>query len=187
MGWKVAAVDKPARELVASGNNKVYGYRFDWDEEPKVLLMDLSRILGAAHAIEIPFVMGSMKLGGLEDYMFDENNIKIATQLSESMMSYWSEFAYNGDPGKGRTNDQIKWHSWNNNEQQEKFIILDTPNDGGIRMSLEGLSYASLVEGLLLDPRIPNDEMRCEFLYKALDANWIIDERVINSGLCDAH
>jgi hypothetical protein len=52
---------------------------------------------------------------------------------------------------------------------------------------LEGLSYASLVEGLLLDPRIPNDEMRCEFLYKALDANWIIDERVINSGLCDAH
>ena len=119
--------------------------------------------------------------------MFDENNIKIATQLSESMMSYWSEFAYNGDPGKGRTNDQIKWHSWNNNEQQEKFIILDTPNDGGIRMSLEGLSYASLVEGLLLDPRIPNDEMRCEFLYKALDANWIIDERVINSGLCDAH
>ena len=187
MGWKVAAVDKPARELVASGNNKVFGYRFDWDEEPKVLLMDLSRILGAAHAIEIPFVMGSMKLGGLEDYMFDENNIKIATQLSESMMSYWSEFAYNGDPGKGRTNDQIKWHSWNNNEQQEKFIILDTPNDGGIRMSLEGLSYASLVEGLLLDPRIPNDEMRCEFLYKALDANWIIDERVINSGLCDAH
>ena len=187
MGWKVAAVDKPATELVSLGNKNIFGYRFDWDEEPKVLLMDLSRILGAAHAIEIPFVMGGMKLGGLEDYMFDKKNIKTATQLSKSMMSYWSEFAYNGDPGKGRNAEQIKWHAWDNNNQQEKFIILDTKADGGIRMSLEAMSYASLVEGLLLDPRIPNDQMRCEFLYKAIDANWVIDERIINSGLCNVN
>jgi hypothetical protein len=54
-------------------------------------------------------------------------------------------------------------------------------------MSLEAMSYASLVEGLLLDPRIPNDQMRCEFLYKAIDANWVIDERIINSGLCNVN
>jgi len=185
MGWKVAAVDKPATELVELGNRNVYGYRFDWDEEPKIFLMDLSRILGAAHAIEIPFIMGSLELGGLEEYMFDDDNIVAAKKLSELMMSYWSEFAYHGNPSKGRNDDQMKWNAWNNNEKEDKFIILDTPSDEGLRMDSQGSSYSSLVEKLLLDPRIPNDEMRCEFLQKALDANWIIGNKILNSGLCN--
>jgi para-nitrobenzyl esterase len=185
MGWKVAAVDKPATELVELGNRNVFGYRFDWDEEPNIFLMDLSQILGAAHAIEIPFVMGGLKLGGLEEYMFDEENIVAAKKLSESMMSYWSEFAYGGNPNKGRNDDQLKWNAWGNDEKEDKFIILDTPSDGGLRMDSQASSYSSLVEKLLLDPRIPNDEMRCEFLQKALDANWIIDNKILNSGFCN--
>ena len=185
MGWKVAAVDKPATELVELGNRNVFGYRFDWDEEPNIFLMDFSQILGAAHAIEIPFVMGGLKLGGLEEYMFDEENIVAAKKLSESMMSYWSEFAYGGNPNKGRNDDQFKWNAWGNDEKEDKFIILDTPSDGGLRMDSQASSYSSLVEKLLLDPRIPNDEMRCEFLQKALDANWIIDNKILNSGFCN--
>jgi|TARA_B110000914_G_scaffold186595_1_gene170649 para-nitrobenzyl esterase len=183
-GWKVAAVDKPASELVKSGNQRVFGYRFDWDEEPKLLMMDFAKILGAAHAIEIPFVMGGMKLGGLEEYMFDKNNIAAATRLSETMMSYWSEFAYNGDPNRGRDKDQAPWRAWNNEVNENKYVIIDTPPDGGIRMSKKASSYSSLMEELLLDSRIPNDDMRCEFLQKALDANWFVDEKILKSGLC---
>jgi len=184
-GWKVAAVDKPASELSSIGNNKVFGYRFDWDEEPKIFLMDLSRILGAAHAIEIPFILGGMELGGLEDFMFDEKNIDEATKLSRTMMSYWAEFAYNGDPGKGRKGDLTRWEAWNNLENENKFLIIDTPQDGGVRMNNEALSYEVLVERLLLDNRIPDDSMRCILLKKAEEADWMIDNNIMNSGLCN--
>ena len=184
-GWKVAAVDKPASELSSIGNNKVFGYRFDWDEEPKIFLMDLSRILGAAHAIEIPFILGGMELGGLEDFMFDEKNIDEAKKLSKTMMSYWAEFAYNGDPGKGRKGDLIRWETWNNLENENKFLIIDTPQDGGVRMNKEALSYEVLVERLLLDNRIPDDSMRCILLKKAAEADWMIDNNIMNSGLCN--
>ena len=184
-GWKVAAVDKPASELSSIGNNKVFGYRFDWDEEPKIFLMDLSRILGAAHAIEIPFILGGMELGGLEDFMFDEKNIDEATKLSKTMMSYWAEFAYNGDPAKGRRGDLIRWETWNNLENENKFLIIDTPQDGGVRMNKEALSYEVLVERLLLDNRIPDDSMRCILLKKAAEADWMIDNNIMNSGLCN--
>ena len=184
-GWKVAAVDKPASELALNGNDKVFGYRFDWDEEPKVFLMDFSRILGAAHAIEIPFIMGGLELGGLEDYMFDEDNIDEAKKLSLAMMSYWSEFAYNGDPGSGRNGELKKWESWSSLANSSKFLIIDTPNDGGLRMEKQALSYNSLVEKLLLDDRIPNDSIRCMMLDKAIDADWEIDKSILKSGLCD--
>ena len=184
-GWKVAAVDKPASELALNGNNKVFGYRFDWDEEPKVFLMDFSRILGAAHAIEIPFIMGGLELGGLEDYMFDEDNIDEAKKLSLAMMSYWSEFAYNGDPGSGRNGELKKWEPWSTLANSSKFLIIDTPNDGGLRMEKQALSYASLAEKLLLDDRIPNDSIRCMMLDKAIDADWEIDKSILKSGLCD--
>jgi para-nitrobenzyl esterase len=184
-GWKVAAVDKPASELALNGNDKVFGYRFDWDEEPKVFLMDFSRILGAAHAIEIPFIMGGLELGGLEDYMFDEDNIDEAKKLSLAMMSYWSEFAYNGDPGSGRNGELKKWEPWSSLANSSKFLIIDTPNDGGLRMEKQALSYDSLVEKLLLDDRIPNDSIRCVMLDKAIDADWEIDKSILKSGLCD--
>jgi para-nitrobenzyl esterase len=147
--------------------------------------MDLSRILGAAHAIEIPFVMGGMELGGLEEYMFDKNNIQEAKRLSEAMMSYWSEFAYNGDPGRGRNGNLVEWGAWNNGSGKNKFLIIDTPQGGGTRMEKQSLSYSILVEKLLLDARIPNDAMRCQLLQKALDGDWVIDERILNSGLCN--
>jgi para-nitrobenzyl esterase len=101
------------------------------------------------------------------------------------MMSYWAEFAYNGDPGKGRRGDLIRWETWNNLENENKFLIFDTPQDGGVRMNKEALSYEVLVERLLLDNRIPDDSMRCILLQKAAEADWMIDNTIMNSGLCN--
>ena len=68
--WKISAVDNPARDMIASGKKDVFAYRFDWDEQGKLLWMDFSKIFGAAHAMEIPFVTGTMKLLGIERFMF---------------------------------------------------------------------------------------------------------------------
>ncbi len=45
--------------MIASGKKDVFAYRFDWDEQGKLLWMDFSKIFGAAHAMEIPFVTGN--------------------------------------------------------------------------------------------------------------------------------
>ena len=52
-------------------------------------------------------------------------------------------------------------------------------------MEKQSLTYSILVEKLLLDTRIPNDTMRCQLLQKALDGDWVIDESILNSGLCN--
>lgn len=101
------------------------------------------------------------------------------------MMSYWSEFAYNGDPGSGRNGELKKWEPWSSPANSSKFLIIDTPKDGGLRMEKQALSYDSLVEKLLLDDRIPNDSIRCMMLDKAIDADWEIDKSILKSGLCD--
>ena len=51
--------------------------------------------------MEIPFITGTMKLLGIERFMFNNENLPDAIRLSIAMQSYWAEFAYNGSPGKG--------------------------------------------------------------------------------------
>ena len=97
--------------MIASGKD-VFAYRFDWDDQGKLLWMDFSKIFGAAHAMEIPFVTGTMKLLGIERFMFNDDNLPDAIRLSIAMQSYWAEFAYTGEPGKGRDNNLPKWNTW---------------------------------------------------------------------------
>jgi len=81
---------------------------------------------------------------------------------------------------------QLTLDAFGHNEKiSSKFLIIDTPNDGGLRMEKQALSYASLAEKLLLDDRIPNDSIRCMMLDKAIDADWEIDKSILKSGLCD--
>src|SRR5262249_6412711 len=56
--WQVTGAAEPAAALSRSQREPVFVYRFDWDEEPTLLGTDLSQMLGAAHAFEIPFVFG---------------------------------------------------------------------------------------------------------------------------------
>ena len=161
-GWKVSGVDSLAQLMTAAGHSDVYAYRFDWDEEPDLLFFDLSKALGAAHGLEIPFVFGGFGQDMGADYFYphDENQ----RQLTESMMSYWAEFAYNGDPGRGRSNTEVEWLAWG--EQGKSSILLDTPTDGGIRMMDEIVTFEKLMEELLNDQAI-SSAVRCE-IYRDL-------------------
>ena len=160
--WKISAVDNPARAMISSGKQDVFAYRFDWDEQGKLLWMDFSKIFGAAHVMEIPFITGTMKLLGIERFMFNNENLPDAIRLSIAMQSYWAEFAYNGSPGKGRDNSLPAWSSWSTSG--DKIMILDSENDQGIVMKDFELNRLDEFKRLYADSRIKKEKTKCRFL-----------------------
>lgn len=155
--WKARGVDELAQYMRAAGNPHVYAYRFDWDEEPSVLGYDLSVALGAGHALEIAFVFGEFERGLGISYIYPNDASQWA--LSTSMMSYWANMAYNGDPDKGRDGTEPDWQAWGTDGNT--FIILDTPTDQGIRMTNEVVTAASVKAELDADTTFTKQEDRC--------------------------
>ncbi len=162
--WKATGADGPAELLSGTQTPGVWVYRFDWDEEPTVLGADLAFLLGAAHAFEIPFVFGDFDLGGQSDRLFTEANRPGREVLSAHMMSYWAQFAWSGDPGRGRDGASPTWLRWREGGGAPGFLVLDTPADGGVRRSGEFVTKASLVADVRHDPRLPSAEARCALL-----------------------
>lgn len=155
--WKVRGVDNIATAMRQAGHEDVFAYRFDWDEEAGTFLFDLSTALGAAHAMEIPFVFGNFDtLEGLAAF-FPSDEAQFA--LSDSMMSYWAEFAYTGDPSKGRDQTEEQWLRFG--EAQQTSLILDTESSGGIRMMGDLVTWDSLRDELLADKTFNDQDLYC--------------------------
>jgi para-nitrobenzyl esterase len=121
--------------LARSGRDDVFAYRFDWDEEPSLLWIDLGEIVGAGHGLEIPFVFNHFEMGPDNRYLYDDDNLAGRLALSDAMMSYWTRFAYTGDPGRGRKGELPAWTAWSAEPGGDTFVVLDTPAGGGPRMS----------------------------------------------------
>jgi para-nitrobenzyl esterase len=168
--WKAMGADEPAIALTGLGRKDVFVYRFDWDEEPNILWIDLGEVLGAAHAFEVPFVFGHWSLGAQSGRLFDESNRPGREALSGAMMSYWAEFARRGAPGQGSRGDQPTWSAWDPSDGGDKFVVLDTPAGGGIRMASTGVeTNAGLLAEIGSDPRLADAARRCQVL-----ADWIV-------------
>ena len=160
--WKVRGVDNPARLLRKAQGPTVFAYRFDWDEERSVLGYDLSQALGAAHGLEIPFVFNNLDTDLTGRNIYRKDKIPGRDALSESMMSYWAEFAYTGDPGKGRDGRNVQWRPWDNSgPDSDKFIVFDTQEGGGIRMVSDDLTLADIKARLLADKSFSKQEDYC--------------------------
>jgi para-nitrobenzyl esterase len=169
--WKATGADQLAMRMRRVQGPSVFVYRFDWDEEPTVLGADLSVMLGAAHAFEIPFVFGRWNLGRTGRVLYTDENRPNREWLSRAMMSYWAEFAYAGDPGRGRDGDLPLWSAWDDSSPDApRFAVLDTPTDGGIRMSSEFVTEERVVAQVAADPRLPTQRDKCE-IYGRL-AHW---------------
>lgn len=148
--WKARAVDLPLQAM-AEGGTPVFGYRFDWDEEPSNVIVDLHSLIGAAHAMEIPFVFNAHEIDdSLLPGMYTEGNLAGIKTLSEAISSYWAQFAYTGAPGKGRRGDLPEWKPWSVGSA-EKYIILDTSEDKGIRMGTKTFSVDEIKKRLVDD------------------------------------
>jgi para-nitrobenzyl esterase len=113
-------VDDLCRTL-ASYQNDLYVYAFAWDEEPE----PLDVLIGAGHAIEIPFAFGNFGRGPEDLFRFawSASNRPGREQLSAIMIGYWSRFARTGNPN---TPGVYAWKPWSNKTQGFKRIILDT-------------------------------------------------------------
>jgi para-nitrobenzyl esterase len=159
--WKATGADMPAAAMRGHAPN-VYVYRFDWDEQPRLLGADLAVMLGASHGFEIPFIFGHFDLGPEGNVMWTDENEPGRKQLSEAMMGYWAEFARTGKPGRGSSAGGAEWMAWDASAPEApKYLILDTPDGGGIRMSADSVTLDRLRSDLAGDPRLANPRDRC--------------------------
>jgi para-nitrobenzyl esterase len=158
LAWKARGVDELAEHMTAAGNPNVFAYRFDWDELGSRAGYDLSKAIGAGHFMEVPFVFGDFVNFPLA-YLFPGDDAE-RDQLSDRMMSYWTQFAYTGDPGQGRDGSLPRWQPWGTDGQRS--IVFDSESGGGVRMMDELVTRARVVEMLATDPEIPSQSDRCQ-------------------------
>ncbi len=165
LAWKERGVYQLARWLTAAGNDRVFAYRFDWDEEGEVDGVDLATALGAAHGVEMPFVFGDFDSGYMAAEFYGASVHKQA--LADSITAYWSQFAASGDPGIGADGKQPRWLAWGS--EGKTTLILDTPSDQGIYMTGGEVSAASIKAALLADSEIASNEERCRLYAVTFD------------------
>ena len=156
--WKALAVDEIASVLTDSQQPGVYAYRFDWGNLSNFITLDLQDLLGGAHALELPFVFGNLDLLETALVLADQ---EAARNLSDSMMSYWAEFAHTGNPSTGRDGELTLWKPWSNAQEEERQIIFDEADYGGVRLSADRVNFDVIVNELIADDAL-DSETKCE-------------------------
>ena len=61
-GWQLRGVQEPLENMFVAGNEDLYAYRYDWDNLRDFFVGDFGKIIGAAHALEIPMISGDYSL-----------------------------------------------------------------------------------------------------------------------------
>ena len=168
--------------MSAAGNDQVYTYRFDWDEEPSQLGFDLSTALGAAHGLEIAFVFNDFKGGFGIEYIYPGDEAQFG--LADSISSYWTEFAAKGDPDRGQDDQQVPWLAWGT--QGMRSIILDSPADQGIFMSKDEVTIDRIKAALATDQGFTDERVRCEIYVRNFREDHFIqaEYEALGNGAC---
>ncbi|MEL7486359.1 MAG: carboxylesterase family protein, partial [Pseudomonadota bacterium] len=165
--WRIRSVDGPAARMIAAGHEDVYGYRFDWDEGGSFLFMDLGKVLGAGHGVEIPFVFNRFEFFGDADrIMFAKKTRDSREKLSRAMGAYWAEFARTGAPGDAGS---PKWTRYGA-DGDAALMRFDSEQDGGVEMMPGADSFDRLIADLKADPRVDAEE-RCQIVSGIVD--WV--------------
>jgi len=161
--WKVRGVDEPLNFLARAGNNKIYSYRFDWDDQRRFIVANFKQLFGATHALEVPLLIGDDSLVGgspVSNFVYPRGISRF--YISRNMMRFWTNFAKNGDPGSSTNN--IKWRPYiNDNSDSRSYMILD--NKKKLKMSSNMTSLESLTTELFDDSRL-NEIEKCVVLYQ---------------------
>jgi len=89
----------------------VFKYLFSWESK----LLDGR--LGSCHALELPFVFGTLGLKGLQGWAGKGPD---AERLSQRMMDAWLAFARTGDPASG---DLPDWPAYD--EERRATLVFD--------------------------------------------------------------
>ena len=161
--WKLRGVDNPLRSLASAGNNDLYAYRYDWDDHRKWPVANFKKLIGAAHATEIPLLTGNNKLVG--DYgflIYPKGPSK--SFLSKNMMNFWANFAKTAKPGK--SSNKQEWVKYDGlDEIESNFMVLDSRKN--LKMDKDQNSFKSLVNDLYYEKDITDLE-KCVVLLQML-------------------
>jgi para-nitrobenzyl esterase len=160
--WTSQGVDELALRISAYNPN-VFAYRFDWDEQPSYPQADFKEFFGAAHTMELPFVFNDFDGMKAFAYHFTEQNRNEREWLAAEMGEYWAEFAYTGNPGKGRSGTLPQWLSWGTGNKQ----LLDAQSDGGVRPHQGVMTMKSIYDRFIADESFASPEEKAAF-YKAM-------------------
>jgi len=155
--WRHNAVDGLLDRLAANGRSDIWAYRFDWDEGGSVLMTDTGELLGASHAMEIPFVFSHFELfGSFDSVLFNDRNEVGRVDLADTMGAYWAHFAASGEPGDG-IGMGPDWPQWTDAGAALRF---DTRDGGGTEVISLRESPLSIASDLAVDDRV-SDAQRC--------------------------
>ena len=96
--------------MFVAGNEDLYAYRYDWDNLRNFFVGDFGKIIGSAHALEIPMISGDFGLA--EEFAWIIYPRSASRRfVSKNMMNFWTDFAKNGVPGK--SSNDIIWSKYN--------------------------------------------------------------------------
>ena len=165
-GWQLRGVQEPLENMFIAGNEDLYAYRYDWDNLRDFFVGDFSKIIGSAHALEIPMISGDFSLA--EEFAWIIYPRSPSRRfVSKNMMNFWTEFAKNGVPGISSNN--ILWNKYNPKTEKNIFHIDEKKN---LRMDSLNLSMQELVNEILSSQIIDKEE-KCILLYET--TNYIGD------------
>ena len=155
--WQIRGVKDPIENLSSAGVNEIFAYRYDWDDHRKWPVANFKKLIGAAHATEIPLLTGNNKLVGNYGFIiYPRGPSKKFT--SKNMMSFWGNFAKYGKPGI--SSNGIEWENYLTNK---KFLILDKKRN--LKHKTLDSSFNLLLNELDSDGRTTSKE-KCVLLYQ---------------------
>ncbi len=153
--WKIRGVDNPLKSLATAGNTELYSYRYDWDDHRRFVIADFKKLIGAAHATEIPMLTGNNDLVGgypLSDLIYPPSISKRYT--SKNMMRFWTNFAKYGSPGE--STNSVKWKKYLSEDGSQNYLIIDKRKN--LKMISESVSLDSLAIKLFNEKSLQNFE-----------------------------
>jgi para-nitrobenzyl esterase len=163
---RARSVDAVADILCRQQPQSIYCYLFTWNELAPAPWLD-NLLLGATHALEVPFVFGHRNLGPefLSIPLIEQKSFDGFDYLSRVIMSYWAEFSYTGRPERGRSEELPPWHSWDTSDCARNFILLDLESRDGLSMSSQNFITEAILYRLKTDPRFENIYDRNSFFF----------------------
>ncbi|MFT5481371.1 MAG: para-nitrobenzyl esterase [Halieaceae bacterium] len=181
--WQAVGVNEPARVLSRSQPGKVYAYRFDWSEQPARWGSPMADLYGAAHGIEVVFLFGPDAVSTLPRYARASDQPSW-DELSDTMVTYWANFARSGIPSGGEEPGAVQWAPWE--ERVGGKIVFDSTRSGGVRMTAEAVYIADIKKRLKEDTAIETERERCELyvqlLYYALSSDFWDEKEYADFG-----
>lgn len=156
-GWRAHHIDRPADAMLEGGHADVWTYRFDWDEAPAIPFIRPDLLLGAAHAMEMPFVFRDVA-GEFDIFQVNTPfNRQGRRTLCDAMGSAWTAFARHGRP------EMAGGPSWPARRLKgADSLVFDTPRDGGLRMAAVRESLETLQSELEQPSDLgPVQRLRC--------------------------